>query len=243
MHPTIFSERQEFRISLHISVAHEIIPSRAVILPGRNARERFNCIWRDATRNDQKNETPLFSPDEPAPGVFRALVTFDLLRLSHAFRVLLWHFAAYELLCGDMKKRSEKKNRKYDAILLLLSLFGSLRFVPIMSSLLFLASFFLLFICVLPSFLPLPISLSPDFTISFLLSRSLYLSLYLAHSPYSLRFHRDLLSFLLPFARSLQPYLVTHKRPACNSSGVRISQRTACFCHVRVTTASRTRAW
>lgn len=206
--------------------------------------ERFNCIWRDATRNDQKNETPLFSPDEPAPGVFRALVTFDLLRLSHAFRVLLWHFAAYELLCGDMKKRSEKKKQKIRRYTPSpLSLFGSLRFVPIMSSLLFLACFFFLFICVLPSFLPLSISLSPDFTISFLLSRSLHLSLYLAHSPYSLRFHRDLLSFLLPFARSLQPYLVTHKRPACNSSGVRISQRTACFCHVRVTTASRTRAW
>lgn len=70
------------------------------------------------------------------------------------------------------------------------------------------------------------------------LSTSLFIWLTLP-TPYD---STELLSFLLPFALSPQPYLVTHKRPACNSSGVRISQRTACFCHVRVTTASCTRA-
>lgn len=142
-------------------------------------------------------------------------------------------------------RRYEKKiqNKKYNAYIPSpLSLFGSLRFVPITSSFSFLAS---ASSSSSPSVSHLrsryySFSLSTDFTISFPLSRSFsYLSLYLAHSPYS-RFHR--IALLLTPVCSPQPYLVTHKRPACNSSGVRISQRTACFCHVRVTTASCTRA-
>lgn len=117
--------------------------------------ERFNCIWRDAARNDQKNETPLFSPDEPAPGVFRALVTFDLLRLSHAFRVLLWHFAAYELLRGDMKKKKQKKKQKIR------------RYTP--SPLSFWFSPFRSYhvISLIPCFLLLPLHLCPTFFLTF----------------------------------------------------------------------------
>jgi len=102
--------------------------------------------------------------------------------------------------------------------------------------------FFFIF-CVLPSFWVLPFL---SFSFSILPSHFLFpdlttcLSIWLTlPTPYD---STELLSFLLPFALSPQQYLVTYKRPACNSSGVCISQRTACFCHVRVTTASCTRA-
>jgi len=102
--------------------------------------------------------------------------------------------------------------------------------------------FFFIF-CALPSFWVL---LFLSFSLSILPSHFLFsnlstcLSIWLTlPTPYD---STELLSFLLPFALSPQQYLVTYKRPACNSSGVCISQRTACFCHVRVTTASCTRA-
>lgn len=99
---------------------------------------------------------------------------------------------------------------------------------------------------------PLSISLSlpappyPPFTRSYPLSPPRPAALLSTCPSTCVSFSRyattKLLSFLLPFPRSPRPYLVTHKRLACNSSSVHISQRTACFCGVRVTAASRARA-
>lgn len=46
---------------------------------------------------------------------------------------------------------------------------------------------------------------------------------------------------LIPIPSTSHPYLVTHKRLACNSSDIHISQQTTCFCNVRVTSASSCR--
>lgn len=158
----------------------------------------------------KKWSTSILPLDEPAPGVFRALVPFDLSHFSRACRVLLWYFAAYELFGGDMKKK-ETKIKKYNAISLLLSLFSCLCFIPITSSLSFLVASSSSSSS--PSVSHLlsryySFSLSLDFIISFPLSRSLYQSLYLAHSPYSLWFYR--VALLLAPVRSFPPAVFSY---------------------------------
>lgn len=101
-------------------------------------------------------------------------------------------------------------------------------------SLTFVSSYSLWYLAFL--YLYYPVSLSLELPLSFLLSWSLSVSLFASHS--STTDFKE--SFSFSYFRSLvpRPYLVTHKRPACNSSSVYISQRTACFCDVRVTSAS-----
>lgn len=112
----------------------------------------------------KKNGAPLFCLDKPAPEFFRALVPFDLSRFSRACRVLLWHFAAYKLLCGNMKKRSKKKMKNTTLYLfssLFLHLLCSTFILDIILSLSFTRFYHLI-----SSFpISLPVSLSGSFSL------------------------------------------------------------------------------
>lgn len=132
----------------------------------------------------------------------------------------MWHFAAY------MKPSRRCKERKKCDIAHL-----SLRFLlihPLSIS----CRLFLPLSCLLPF---LPSFLSLDLTLSrFLAIALLHLSLYLSRSPATAT--TKLLSFLFPFPRSPRPYLVTHKRLACNSPPVcTYRNEPPCFCGVCVT--------